>query len=187
MIIGILFLGLGLLFFYLIVRGKAAIKSVAIIMDFYFTVSGVLIIAAFLSQNISLQWFFLFSCSGGFCILVGCYNCQRKMFSCKEETEALYSGRSSYYGNAAVTRYSPIFQYEFQGQKYEGQSGETFSERQIEKKFQIGKTYTIYLDKKQPCSFVTLRRLQGSDIFLIVIGILILSVGIGIIGGQFTI
>lgn len=187
MIIGMLLLGLGLWLFYLIVRGKAAIKNIAVIIAAYFTLSGGLIMAAFMFRIISLAWFLVLSCSGGMCILVGCYHYWRKMFSCKEETEALYIDTNSYSGNATVTRCSPIFQYEFQGQKYVGQSVETFSEKQIERKFQTGKKYSIYIDEKQPHVFVISRRMQWIDVFLIAMGLLFVCAGIGIIEGWPTV
>lgn len=110
-------------------------------------------------------------------IICGIYMGIIKKLQCSQKVSAAYRGAQSYTVNGHTT-YTPAFAFDFEGKHYSNTSGETFSGRKIQRKFQEGKQYDIYVDPRNPNSFCVSRSIEKSCVLLIVLGILFMCVPI---------
>lgn len=95
-----------------------------------------------------------------------------KLFICRTAIDAAYIGASEHVTGKGVSYYIPRFRYHFQNGSYENISGESLSRRKLQRRFQIGSTYTIYINEKNPCIFITRHRPDSADLLLLVFTII---------------
>lgn len=98
-----------------------------------------------------------------------------KKLRCSYKISARYTGPQSYTIKGR-TSYTPIFSFQYNGVVYSNTSGEVFSKRKLDKKFQIGEEYEIYIDPREPNSFLTNKRIGISWLFWVLLGLLFLFV-----------
>lgn len=78
--------------------------------------------------------------------LILCYSKLR----CNKKIEATYLKYNSYTstgGRGLVTKYAPVFKYNFDGKEYINQSFQLLSKKKIQE-FIVGKNYNIIINKK---------------------------------------
>ena len=66
--------------------------------------------------------------------------------------------------------YFPVFRYVYDGCEYEVRSLQSFSRRFLEKTFEPGKEYTIYIDPKKPRNAAVRNKPQTADILVLLMG-----------------
>lgn len=98
-----------------------------------------------------------------------------KKLQCNYKISAKYMGPYAY-TIKGHTSYTPSFSFEYHGVVYSNTSGEVFSKRKLEKKFQIGEEYEIYIDPKEPNSLLINRRIGISWLFCMLLGMLLLFI-----------
>ena len=82
------------------------------------------------------------------------------------------------YGNGSSnTSYAPVFKYKFNNTTYEKQTFQTFSKKYIEKNFLVGKNYTIYINEKNPKTFIIEKKSQPSDWLILLLGMFFVIIG----------
>ncbi|HKM34625.1 MAG TPA: hypothetical protein VJY54_07770 [Lachnospiraceae bacterium] len=180
----ILFLGssfalLGFSILLFILAGSAVIMIGAIIVCSYFIIFGLLLafsemIGDYLQIGDEFTKYVLCFGMGG--IFLGTFLMNViKLFACSTEVSAVYQGAERMKVKA-VTKYVPRFCYTYKGSNYENTTGEVYSLRKLEKKYQIGESYEIYASEKNPNVFYSQRKLKGTDLILLFLGVLFIMV-----------
>ena len=72
---------------------------------------------------------------------------------CNEEIMGVYQGYNSY-PSKTVSSYAPIFKYKYNGKTYVCQCSNTYSFKKLDKDMVKGNEYRIYINPKNPSSFV---------------------------------
>ncbi len=112
---------------------------------------------------------------GLLCILVfifGVVNLSR----CNLQIPATYLHFNTYTGNRGYRSYAPVFRYYFRGMMYERQVAENYSLKKINSLFVQGNTYPVWISEKEPEVCITKKKIQGTHILCLVIGILMLFI-----------
>lgn len=152
----------------------AVVKGLAAGTGIYLIVFGILVgITPVIQKRFAVgeRYTVIVVCIGLGLLLVGTgiYNISR-LWNCRVKMEALYMGANRQQQRGAVY-YIPRFSFCYEGKEIENTSGESFSKRRINKKFEAGKSYPIYVSAKNPYIFRTQRKPRLGDIFLIALGI----------------
>ena len=189
--LGIIIITIGFLFFFCIIKGYAKIKGAAIFMTVYCFLWGVgmtgLSIAGKFNRSFKDYDIVLFVAGLGFtCAGIGIYMGIIRKFQCTHRISACYVGAQAYTVKAYTT-YTPQFSFTYNGDKYSNTSGECFSERKLNKRFQRGKSYPIYINPKNPNCFCISRMINKEWILLIMLGILFLFVSCNLMIAYFAI
>lgn len=90
---------------------------------------------------------------------------------CRTEVEGVFI-RFNAYHSKVITRYSPVFQYEFEGVKYERQALNSFKNENSS--YVEGQKYIIFINEKKPTRLVAERKVQIGDIGLVLFGLMFL-------------
>lgn len=178
--LGIMLITLGFLFLFCTIKGYAKIKGAVIFMTAYCFLWGVamtgLSIAGKLNKSFRDYDMILFMAGLGFtCAGIGIYMGIIRKFQCSHRISARYNGAQAYTVKAH-TSYTPEFSFTYKGEHYSNTSGECFSERKLNKRFQPGKSYPIYINPKNPNCLCISRMITKEWILLIMLGILFLFV-----------
>lgn len=189
--LGIIIITIGFLLFFSTIKGYAKIKGAAIFMTVYCFLWGMgmtgLSIAGKFSRSFKDYDIVLFIAGLGFtCAGTGIYMGIIRKFQCTHRISACYDGAQAYTVKAHTT-YTPQFSFTYNGEHYSNTSGECFSERKLNKHFQTGKSYPIYINPKNPNCFCISRMINKEWILLIMLGILFLFVSCNLMIGYFTI
>lgn len=173
--IGILFLGLGILIISVTAKGGAINDKIGYFLGGYFSVFGIIFLIGTITENDKLIE--LVICYGIGLIFIGhfiyeCYCVQR----CRVKVRAKYIHAASY-----KNRFAPIFTYQFKGKKYKMQSPQTVSKRVLKKKFHVGEEYTIFISEKNPAIVLIHKRVPLLSCWNGIFGILMLLIPSGII------
>lgn len=173
---GIIIVTFGILFWDCLHHGYANQKKTVGGMSIYcFAWGGLVLLASYAEDRIDFcdltGYVFLYG-FGLMFILLGIYMGIAKVIGCNTKIMGKYTGATAY-RSRNVTLYTPGFVYEYKGKRYKNTSGETFSRRKIEKMFQQGGSYPIYIDAKHPESFLVRRRIGKSAMLMLVIGVVI--------------
>lgn len=170
-------LGLSILLFLLAKR--AVIKTGAIIASCYFIIFGLLIAFSemigdyFHMGDMFIKYVMCFGMGG---IFLGTFLMNLvKVFVCRTKVMAVYQGAERMKVKA-FTGYVPRFHYTYKENNYDNTTGELYSHRKLERKFQIGKSYEIYTSEKNPYVIYTHRKLKGNDLLLLIFGVLFVLV-----------
>ncbi len=75
-----------------------------------------------------------------------------------------------------TTKLAPVFRYNIGGKRYKEQTYQLFPQRYIHSHFQLGMTYTIYVDEKHPESFIVDPKMKGEGYLLIGLGIVMFTI-----------
>lgn len=171
--ISFLCIGVGILLFVL--DGKALVKIGAICSGVSFSILGILIaLTDFVEERFGCgeqyAGFVIGLGIGILMIAAGIFNITKR-FLCNRKVEGTYLGANRQQSRSMV-QYIPRFSFSFQGKTYENTSGETYSRRKINRKYEAGKQYPIYVSEKNPNMFRTKQGIQPGDILLILLGLL---------------
>lgn len=109
-------------------------------------------------------------CIGVFVYAV--YNLAR----CKTQIPATYLYANTYTGRRGYRSFAPVFRYYFRGVTYERQTAENYSLKKLNSRFVQGQTYQVWINEKTPEACITQKKLQGTHILCLVIGILMLFI-----------
>lgn len=130
-------------------KGSNYQKKTGIGMAIFFAVVGSIAIAGYV-----LHQFFL-ECTGTLLaaalLIWGLFfSLLRKRKKCRTPVWAEYIKWNEYCGGRGVKSYAPVFRYTYEGKEYEEQSPVGYSQRRLEKHYQIGQTYRILIDENCP-------------------------------------
>ena len=99
---------------------------------------------------------------------------------CNKKIKAIYIKYNSYTstgGRGWVTNYAPIFKYNYNGTEYMNQSCQLLSKREIQK-FIVNKSYIIIINEKKPWKFILSKKIEFTEILILLIGIFFLLTSI---------
>lgn len=189
--LGIIIITIGFLFLFCTIKGYAKIKGAVIFMTVYCFLWGMgmtgLSIAGKLNKAFKDYDIVLFVAGLGFtCAGIGIYMGIIRKFQCTHRISARYNGAQVYTVKTHTT-YTPQFSFTYNGEHYYNTSGECFSERKLNKRFQKGKSYPIYINPQNPNCFCISRMINKEWILLIILGILFLFVSYNLMTEYFTI
>ncbi|MDE7426003.1 MAG: DUF3592 domain-containing protein [Lachnospiraceae bacterium] len=171
---GIALLIIGFLFFYIENKGMAVKPGAVFIMGVYSVVWGLLTIAESI-MHLGYQGWIFAEGFGGVFLWFGIYQGIIKVIACKERVTAIYMGTKTYTTRKGGRYYNPMFSYIYQDRQYENSTDENFGKWK-RKKYQKGNNYTIYLNPQNPNEIRTKRYPKGSEILLISLGIVLVSI-----------
>lgn len=83
------------------------------------------------------------------------------------------------YSSKSVTFHAPIFRYEVGGDSFQVQTMQSFTKRYIQKNFEFGKEYTIFIDEKRPRFFVIKKSSGVKYLIFVFIGMFFLVLTLG--------
>lgn len=157
-------------------KNKSASPTAVFVMGIYAVIWGSLTLAIpFFCEGVEV-WVFLAG-FGGMFMGIGIYQGIAKPLLCREQITAIYMGaRACRGGRYGRTYYDPIFAYRYDNYSYQNTTGEVYSRRKLLKKYKEGSDYPIYLNPRNPGSIRTKRTPQKTDVLLICIGLLCVSV-----------
>lgn len=104
--------------------------------------------------------------------LILCYSKLR----CNKKIEATYLKYNSYTstgGRGLVTKYAPVFKYNFDGKEYINQSFQLLSKKKIQE-FIVNKNYIIIINEKKPNRFVLNKNVEFTEILILLMGLFLL-------------
>ena len=104
--------------------------------------------------------------------LILCYSKLR----CNKKIEATYLKYNSYTstgGRGLVTKYAPVFKYNFDGKEYINQSFQLLSKKKIQE-FIVNKNYIIIINEKKPNKFVLNKSVEFTEILILLMGLFLL-------------
>lgn len=111
---------------------------------------------------------------------------------CNTPVTAICLRYREFRGNRGYRSYSPIFHYYFQGNSYESGVAENYSLKKITNLFQEGMSYQVWINEKAPEVCITRKKVQGTHILCLVIGMMMLGLyfllvlaGLYATGGHF--
>ena len=102
---------------------------------------------------------------------------------CNKKIEATYLKYNSYTstgGRGLVTKYAPVFKYNFDGKEYINQSFQLLSKKKIQE-FTVNKNYNIIINEKKPSKFILYKKIEFTEILILLMGIFFLLVVVLII------
>lgn len=189
--LGIMIITIGFLFLFSTIKGDAKIKGAVIFMTVYcflwgIGMTGLSIAGKFNRSFKDYDIVLLFAGMGFTCAGIGIYMGIIRKFQCTHRISACYDGAQAYTVKA-YTAYTPQFSFTYNGEHYSNTSGECFSERKLNKRFQKGKSYSIYISPQNPNCLCVSRMINKEWILLIILGILFLFVSCSLMIGYFTI
>ncbi len=94
---------------------------------------------------------------------------------CNTPVTAICLRYREFRGNRGYRSYSPIFHYYFQGNSYESGVAENYSLKKITNLFQEGMSYQVWINEKAPELCITRKKVQGTHILCLVIGMMMLG------------
>lgn len=179
---GVIIITFGIMFLTCLLKGQAADRRALIVaMVYTFLWGGALcldpLVRGTYDWGVRFTTFAFAGGMGGCFISLGLYSGLIKVLTCTERVEAVYIGASVYKVKTSES-YSPMFEYKRNNQVFRNSTGESFSKRKLEKTFQVGNTYQIYLNPKNPLSMCVNRRISGASILVMWLGIMFVLVGI---------
>lgn len=104
--------------------------------------------------------------------LILCYSKLR----CNKKIKATYLKYNSYTstgGRGLVTKYAPVFKYNFDGKEYINQSFQLLSKKKIQE-FIVNKNYIIIINEKKPNKFVLNKSVEFTEILILLMGLFLL-------------
>lgn len=97
-----------------------------------------------------------------------------RVISCRTLILAEYIRYNVYSGGKGQRSYSPVFRYYYQGSAYERQTPEAFSRKRIERNFQTGEKYEIYINSNKPECCISRRKIPPVSLITGILGIVFL-------------
>lgn len=140
----------------------------------YFAVFGVCGLAgqAFDNDVMVLAAFLL---SIGFlCIWVYVYSIIQDK-SCTYKIEAVYIDYNRY-TSKGISCYSPVFDYDYEGVHYSRQTIESYSFKKLNKLFEQGRQYYIFINPSMPECCITTKKVSRKFIFCAILGVIFIAV-----------
>lgn len=170
--LGVAILSIGLLLFYYRIKGKtAADPIVGYFIGIYTTIWGIATITISIINPTSIGWV-LSEGFAGILLFASIYMGIITPLTCNKLITATYTGAQSVKQRYGVT-YAPQFSYTYEDCPYESLPTETFSKRKLEKHYQEGETYPIYLNIRHPKVICIKRRPRWMMIWVLLIGIIV--------------
>ena len=159
-------------------KNRSASPTAVFVMGSYAVIWGSLTLALpFFCEGLEMRLFL--AGFGGMFLGIGIYQGIAKPLLCREQITAIYMGaRPCRGGRYGWTYYDPIFAYRYENYSYQNTTGEVYSRRKLLKKYKEGSDYPIYLNPRNPGSIRTKRMPQKTDVLLICIGLLCVSVAL---------
>lgn len=184
-LLGILIITFGFLFLDVLRHGHAASLKGVIAAAVYCFIWGALLLFEPMIKNTDFlgekYGAVVFTLGLGLLFLImGLYTTVFKMFCCSQKVPAVVAGAVEYSGrNGSV--YSPKFAFLYDGRKYCVASGESFSKRKIQKKFQEGKACFIWVNPKNPRDISVGKGIGKGSFSMLFMGVAGVAVGVWII------
>lgn len=97
-----------------------------------------------------------------------------QVLGCKTSVPAVYLRYNTYSGGKGTRSYAPVFRYRYMGQEYERQTYESYSLRKINKLFQPGEEYRIFINEESPENCVSKRKVSFSYYIIFCLGVVFL-------------
>lgn len=171
--LGMALISIGLLFFFLKMKGMALATRAVCNVGIYACLWGALTIAASMANSAYEGWIFAEG-FGGMFLLLGIYQGFVKAVVCREKAAAVYLG-AKLRGTGVGTYYEPLFSFKYQNRQYQRTTGEIFRRRKLKKRYQAGREYTIYINPQNPNIICTKRYPSGASVLMICLGIVYLA------------
>lgn len=160
-----------------IAKDKALIrKTYGYVLGLVFLIWGGGTLLAFIVKSENMAIFFFIGGIGCLLVIIGIKNIM-DIFRCNTVVPATYV-RNYTYTTKGRTNHCPIFKYYFQGQNYEQQTGQVFSDKYMKKHFELGKSYEIYICSDNPQTCIPIKEIRIGDVLLVIGGIIFVLVGI---------
>lgn len=106
-----------------------------------------------------------------------------KQKSCKVKISGVYLGAQVLTGRRGRRSYLPVFKYYFRGREYQRIAQENYSLKKLNARFCQGKTYPIWINEKVPDAYITIQKLDGRHIVVLLAGLLMLFLyAVGVLG-----
>lgn len=96
-----------------------------------------------------------------------------KTLQCKQSVPAVLLDYNFEYYRGRQTSY-PVFRYSYEGKNYQNRSAQGLSKRRAQKRYEIGQTYDLYINEKDPNYCVVSRRIQWVEVLCLLIGLFML-------------
>lgn len=174
--LGIMIVTVGFMLLACLLHGHAKIRSALIALITYCMIWGFVMISLSLIIKITDRFDDYDVCAfmvglGIIFAAGGLYMGIIKKLQCNVKISAVYTGAQAYTVKGHTT-YTPAFSFKYKGNSYSNTSGESFSKRKIESRFQVGSSYDIFINPENPNSLCVSRKLEGSWILVIMLGAL---------------
>lgn len=178
--LGVVVAAFGFLFVSCIRHGAALSKTGVVVMAVYCFIWGSLLLAEplvdyYLDIGGNYSLYVVAMGIGLIFLLLGSYMGIIKKFMCSRRVEAQFIGAATY-KLKGIRHYTPRFSFRYNGKCYSNTTGEMYSERRLEKKFRKGKSYTIYVNPKNPNTICMKKLPSWSSVLLMFLGILFIMV-----------
>lgn len=169
-----LFIGVILIFDY-ILKPKSRSPYLLVIAGLGFSISALI----FLGEFLNLPKLTVAGCGipiSLICVITA-IEAMKRHNRCTEVVSAKYI-EAEIIGNHRSSTYAPIFSYYYERKLYKGRSLATYSEKKLKNFFELGKTYEIHIDPKNPEQCVDKRVSPKPSVALLVFSIIMLAVSI---------
>ena len=100
----------------------------------------------------------------GVVVILAAFNDFYSLIRCKDKIEGIYRGYNTYYGGNGVSTQAPVFEYMYNGTKYNEQTTQNISYKLLTQNMRDGETYSIYVDPKHPAVFILQKKIKVSAI-----------------------
>lgn len=120
-----------------------------------------------------------FMVSAGVIVIAVCALYINAILTCTIETTGTYIKHNTVRSGRGKVTYEPVFRYYVKGEEFQGRCLNEMSLSDIQKRFAVGQTYTIYVSNRKPDHFAVSRKVPGGSMIgiLVGIGIILLAVG----------
>ena len=102
---------------------------------------------------------------------------QYSKLKCNKKIYATYLKFNIYEHHGMIYRYTPVFKYDVNGNKYENQALQSFSKK-FTKNFVVGKKYVILINEKNPKKFIINKKIKIDEILILLMGLFLVFSGI---------
>ena len=186
-LLGFMVVTFGGMFLACLLHGDVKIRNMVIFMTGYCFLWGILIIGASVLYRMTGAFYGYDICIfmlgfGVALLLCGITMGVVKKVRCNRKISATFQGAQTY-TVGVHTAYTPVFDFQYEGSHYSNTSGETFSKRKIQKKYRTGEQYDIYIDPRNPNSFCVRKKMEGTDLLLVLLGLLFIWAALLVVRG----
>ena len=115
--------------------------------------------------------FAIISFSVGVLLIILGIQKEKIVSKCNTEIKAVCIGSKSIYYGHGISKYSPVFRYNYGGQQYERSSFQHFSKKYVDSVYQQGQEYSIYINPDKPLVFKVIQKKEFFVLVTILTGI----------------
>lgn len=108
-------------------------------------------------------------------LCIGCFFAVvLRVVQCDTVVPAVCVSYNAYSGGKGQHAYAPVFAYTFEGQAYEAQQPVSYSHKKVQKKFEIGATYDVFIRANYPSKCLGEKKVPLSYYCIALFGVLML-------------